>query len=103
MQQRPQLLPARQIERGVDALGPGRAPAQRRHAPGVERDDDPPDGLVVTANLAGDLGGALAPGAGEQDLAPPQDESVGRAQAGGELLALGVRDGTHVDWYSHDT
>jgi hypothetical protein len=63
----------------------------------IERDEDPPDGLVVTAELARDLGSALAPGAGEQDLAPPQDKRVGRAQAGGELRALGVRDGTHVD------
>ena len=53
------------------------------------------DRLLVAAEGAGDGGHVLAAGAGQQDLAAAQGEGRGRAQAGLQGLALGVRQGTH--------
>ena len=84
-------------------VGPGRALAQAVQPRGVEGGDDPADRLVITAEVAGDLGRALAPRTGEHDLAAPENERVGRAQAGRERLALGVLKRTHVHRCSHTT
>src|SRR5205823_6167415 len=44
---------------------------------------------------------SLPAGAGQHDLAPTEDEGIGRAQAVLQLLALGVRQRTCEDRWSH--
>jgi hypothetical protein len=103
VQQGPELFPAGGVEGDAEPMGPRGALAERGGAPGVERGDGVPDGLGITAQVAGDRGGLLAPGTGEQDLGPTVDEGVGRAQASHQLGALGVRHGTHVHGMFHTT
>ena len=57
--------------------------------------------LRVTAEVAGDLVGVFAIGAGEQDLATAKGEGIRRAQARLKSLALGVTQRTHVDRSFH--
>ena len=102
MKQLPESLGALGVEGRVDGMRPGGAPAQRRlKTTLVEEMDGVAGGLGVAAEAAGDLVGVLAPGAGEKYLAPAEDESIRRAQACLQGLALGVRDRTHEDWSSH--
>jgi uncharacterized protein YaiE (UPF0345 family) len=102
MKQLPESLGALGVEGRVDGMRPGGAPAQRRlKTTLVEEMDGVAGALGVAAEAAGDLVGVLAPGAGEKYLAPAEDESIRRAQACLQGLALGVRDRTHEDWSSH--
>jgi uncharacterized protein YaiE (UPF0345 family) len=102
MKQLPESLGALGVEGRVDGMRPGGAPAQRRlKTTLVEEMDGVAGALGVAAEAAGDLVGVLAPGAGEKYLAPAEDESIRRAQACLQGLALGVRDRTHKDWSSH--
>src|SRR5215212_6694446 len=101
MKQLPESLGALGVEGRVDGMRPGGAPAQRRlKTTLVEEMDGVAGALGVAAEAAGDLVGVLAPGAGEKYLAPAEDESIRRAQACLQGLALGVRDRTHEDWSS---
>ena len=102
MQQLPQALGSLGVEGGVDGAGAGGALAERPlEAPFVEGVDGVAHGLGVAAQGAGDPGGALAPCAGEQDLAAAEDEGVGRAQAFLQGLALVFLKRTHEDGFSH--
>src|SRR3954453_1677903 len=97
-----QLLGPPLVEGGTDLLGPRRALAQSLfEAPLVEALYGGARRLGVAAQRAGDPVGVLASGAGEQDLTTAEDESVWRAQAVLQSLALGVRDRTHEDRSSH--
>ena len=58
--------------------------------------------LRVTAEVAGDLVGVLAIGAGKQDLATAQCEGIRLAQSRLQRLTLGVAQWTHVDRWFHD-
>ena len=77
---------------------PGR---QRGRPVGVEGVDGVADRLVGAAERPGDRRDGLAAGAGEHDLAAAQGEGLGRAQAGLQGLALGVRQGTHNERSLH--
>ena len=102
MEHLPQPLGPLGAESGVDGARPGGALLERLlQAPLVEGVDGVAHGLVVAAQGAGDPGGALAPVTGKQDLAPAEDESVGRMQALLQSLALVVRERTHEDGFSH--
>ncbi len=102
VQQRAQLLGAfagEGLRTGV--VGPRGALAQRVEPTRVEGVQRVEHRLVVAAHLLGDAGSALAAGAGQQDLAAPQDKGVLRAQPRGHARTLGVREGTHKNRRSH--
>jgi hypothetical protein len=88
-------------EGGVGGLGPRGAALEGIHPPCVEGMQGIQHGLVVAAEVLGDLRGALAASAFEEDLAATQDEGIGRAQARCQRLLLGVRERTHENGCSH--
>src|SRR3954471_2944146 len=97
-----QLIGPLPVEGGTDLLGSRRALAQSLLEPSlVEALYGGARRLGVAAQRAGYPVGILAPGAGEQDLATAEDESVGGAQAVLQSLALGIRNRTHEDRSSH--
>ncbi len=55
------------------------------------------DGAAGAGQVAGDLRGAQAVGAGQEDLTAAGSEGGGRAQARPELLPLGVREGANKE------
>ena len=57
--------------------------------------------LRIAAEVADDLIGVVAIGAGEQDLSTAKGEGIRRRQSRLERLALGVAQGTHVDRSFH--
>jgi hypothetical protein len=102
MKHLPESLGALGVEGRVDGMRPGGAPAQRRlKSTLVEEMDGVAGALGVAPEAAGDLVSVLAFGAGEKYLAPAEDESIRRAQACLQGLALGVAQRTHEDWSSH--
>ena len=71
-------------------------------APRVKGADDIAHGLPAEADAGRDHADRLALGAGQDDLGPPEDKGVGRAQAVLQGLALRVRRRTDDQWcFSH--
>src|SRR5207248_2405513 len=95
-------LRARGIKAAVDDAVAARTLLQGGQAPRVKGVDDIPDGLPAEADAGRDRADVLAPGAGQDDLRPPEDKGVGRAQAVLQGLALRVRRWTDEQWcFSH--
>ena len=101
VQQRPQLLGAREETPAAEADGDATSLVEGVEASEVERMQRIQHRLVVAAQLLGDAWRPFAAGAGEQDLAAAQHKGVGGAQARCQRLALGVRQRTHEDGWSH--
>ena len=100
-----ELLQSLGIEGRVGGQIAVRGLLQGIQPPGAEGPNGHPEGtrhrLGGAVQRLGNLGGTLAPGACQQALAATQGEGLGRAQARLQLLALGVREGTHEDGGFH--
>jgi hypothetical protein len=75
---------------GMGPVGRGGFGLQAGEALAAEGAEGVADGLRGAAQVGGDPRGALAPIAGEQDLAAAQGEGVGGVQPPAEGLTLGV-------------
>src|SRR3712207_4635938 len=103
VQQLPQGLGPLGIEGSMNRMRTLRASLKGlRKSPLVEGVDGVARGLGAAPEACGDLVGILAPGAGQQDLTAKEDESIGRAEARLQGLALGVAQRTHKDGSFHD-
>jgi len=87
--------------KGDDPVGAGRSLAQGVPPPPVEGMDRVADGLVVAAQVRGDLRSALAARGGEEDLATAEGEGIGRAESDRQCLAFGIHQRADEDRRSH--
>ena len=102
MQQGAQSLRARRVEATVDDTIAARTRLHDGHAVRIKGADDVPHGLPAEADARRDHAGLLALRARQDDLRPPEDKRVGRAQAVLQRLALRVRQWTDEHWcFSH--
>ncbi len=101
MEQSAQALRRVSREGGVGGVGPRGAARQSRQSVLVEGMERIEHGLVVAAQMVGDLGRPLAPCAGEQHLAAPQHKRLGGTQTCCQGMLLGVRQGAHKNRFSH--
>jgi hypothetical protein len=88
-------------EGGVGGMGPRGAALERRQSVLVEGMQRIEYGLVVAAQMLGNLGRPLAPCAGEQNLAAPQHKRIGGAQPRCQGVLLGIRQFAHKNRFSH--
>lgn len=102
MQQRAQLLaPDGREDRVRRLMRRGRAARYGCDSLGIACLEGIADGLIVATQGLGDQPGVLAPHAGQEHLAAPQDKGLGRPQARLKGRLFGRSQGTAIDRFSH--
>src|SRR5262249_33269024 len=89
------------VEEGMGGMGPGGLLLQAGQTFALEGVEGIVDGTHGTVQVASDRRGALAVGAGEQNLAATDGEGLGGAQTRLQLLPFGSSEGANKGRWFH--